>query len=47
MRACRRRSGRGAHQFHLPSSSISDGTSSARMIVASISTASAVPSPTP
>ncbi len=41
----RRRSGAGAHQFHLPSSSISEGTSSARMMVASISTASAVPSP--
>ena len=25
IRSCRRRSGRGAHQFHLPSSSISDG----------------------
>ncbi len=40
-----RRSGAGAHQFHLPSSSISDGTSSARTIDASIRTASAVPMP--
>ena len=44
IRACSRASGRGAHQFHSPSSFISDGTSSARTIVASISTASAVPS---
>ena len=43
---CRRRSGLGAHQFHSPSSSISAGTSSARMIVASMSTANTVPSPT-
>ena len=41
----RRRSGRGAHQLSAPSSSISDGTSSARMIDASISTASAAPIP--
>jgi len=39
------RSGLGAHQFHEPSSSISEGTSSARMMLASISTASAVPIP--
>ena len=44
-RSCRRRSGAGAHQFHLPSSSISEGTSRARMMLASISTASAVPTP--
>ena len=44
-RSCRRRSGAGAHQFHLPSSAISEGTSSARMMLASISTASAVPTP--
>jgi hypothetical protein len=36
---------RGAHQFQSPSSRISAGTSSARTIVASISTASAVPTP--
>ena len=46
IRGCRRRSGAGAHQFHLPSSSISDGTSRARTIVASIRTARAVPRPT-
>jgi hypothetical protein len=34
-----------AHQFHSPSSSINDGTSKARITEASISTASAVPSP--
>ena len=45
IRSCSRASGRGAHQFHSPSSFISDGTSSARTIVASISTASAVPEP--
>jgi hypothetical protein len=45
IRSCRRRNGFGAHQFHEPSSSISEGTSSARMIDASISTASAVPTP--
>ena len=39
------RRGRGAHQFQRPSSSISDGTSSARTIDASISTAKAVPTP--
>ena len=44
-RACSRASGRGAHQFHRPSSAISDGTSSARTMNASISTASAVPTP--
>jgi hypothetical protein len=33
-------------QFHLPSSAISDGTSSARTRKASISTARAVPTPT-
>ena len=44
-RSWKRRSGRGAHQFHLPSSAISEGTSSARMMVASISTARAVPTP--
>ena len=45
-RACRRRSGAGAHQFQCPSRRISEGTSSALMIVASISTAIAVPRPT-
>ena len=45
IRSCSRRSGAGAHQFHLPSSSISEGTSRARMIDASISTASAAPRP--
>ena len=45
MRSCSRRSGCGAHQFQLPSSSISEGTSRARIRLASISTASAVPTP--
>ena len=45
IRRCSRASGFGAHQFQSPSSRISDGTSSARTIVASISTASAVPTP--
>ena len=36
---------RGAHQFQRPSSAISEGTSSARTMKASISTASAVPTP--
>ena len=45
MRSYRRRSGRGAHQLSGPSSSISEGTSSARMIVASIRTARTAPSP--
>ena len=45
IRRCSRASGFGAHQFQSPSSRISEGTSSARTIVASISTASAVPTP--
>ena len=44
-RWCSRRSGFGAHQFQRPSSSISAGTSSARTIVASMITATAVPIP--
>ena len=44
-RACRRASGRGAHQLRSPSSFISAGTSSARTIVASIRTATAAPTP--
>src|SRR5436190_12063972 len=44
-RSWSRRRGRGAHQFQWPSSAISEGTSSARTIVASISTARAVPTP--
>src|SRR4029077_17295506 len=44
-RWCRRRRGFGAHQFHSPSSSISEGTSSARIRLASIRTARAVPTP--
>ena len=45
VRARSRRRGPGAHQFHLPSSSMSDGTSRPRITEASISTASAVPRP--
>src|SRR5262249_45160187 len=45
MRAYRRRNGAGAHQFHRPRSAINDGTSRARITVASIHTASAVPRP--
>ena len=36
---------RGSHQFHLPMMAMNDGTRSTRTIVASISTASASPSP--
>ena len=39
-------SGLGAHQFHVPSNRIVAGTSSTRMILASISTAIASPTPT-
>ena len=45
IRPCRRRSGRGDHQFHLPSSAISDGTSSVRTTKASSSTPVAVAMP--
>ena len=45
MRACRRVSGRGAHQFQRPSRAISEGTSSARTMNASISTPAAVATP--
>jgi hypothetical protein len=38
MRRWRRRSGLGAHQFQWPSISISEGTSSARMMLALIAT---------
>src|SRR5262249_4691108 len=41
----RRRSVRGRYQFHSPSSFIEDGNSTARTIVASISTAAASPTP--
>src|SRR5262249_50424285 len=41
----RSRSARGAHQFHSPRIAISDGTSSARTMLASIATAAAVPTP--
>jgi hypothetical protein len=44
-RSCRRRSGRGDHQFALPSSPISAGTSSPRTANASIRTATAAPMP--
>ena len=44
-RPCRRRSGRGDHQFQRPSSAISDGTSSVRTTNASISTPVAVATP--
>jgi hypothetical protein len=45
-RSCRRLRGPGAHQLRSPSSTIREGTSSARIIVASMITASAVPTPT-
>ena len=41
-RSWRRRSGRGAHQFHSPNRRISEGTSRARTIVASSSTPTAI-----
>src|SRR6266566_3301464 len=44
-RSYNRRRGLGAHQFHLPRSSIREGTSRPRITNASISTASAMPSP--
>src|SRR6266705_2531297 len=44
-RSYRRRRGPGAHQFHLPSSSIREGTSRPRTSEASMRTASAVPRP--
>ena len=44
-RACRRRSGFGDHQFHLPSSAISEGTSSERTMNASIRTPNATAMP--
>src|SRR5262249_37021670 len=44
-RSYSRRSGPGAHQFHLPRSAISEGTSRPRMTNASISTARAMPRP--
>ena len=44
-RPWRRRSGLGDHQFHLPSSAISDGTSSVRTMNASSSTPVAVAIP--
>ena len=45
IRVCRRRSGFGAHQFQLPMSAISAGTSSALTMLASTATASAAPRP--
>ena len=45
IRPCRRRSGRGDHQFQRPSSAISDGTSSVRTMNASTSTPVAVATP--
>ena len=43
--SAKRASGPGAHQFHLPSRRIVAGTSSTRMMVASMATAIAMPTP--
>ena len=45
MRECNHLSGRGAHQFRSPARRRNAGTTTPRMIVASMTTASAVPMP--